>query len=328
MMFNPYDQACRFSLKQFSRPLVAWLLGLRVADVDFRQWLDTRNLPWPGSSDRFCDTVAHLCDRGSGGVPWAIPFEFQIDPDTLMFGRGLEYLGGMWQVLKPSSLRGDRFQVGLVVVNLRGVGRCSRRMRLAGTHLGTTLNVVERNFSRVKGARVLRNIESGRTPAEVLPWFPLFQGGCEPGMITKWLEVAQRQTDDNLRRALPLAVLFAEAVKGADLWREALKGWDVMESQVVKEWTELARRQALEQGLQQGLETGRQQGLEAGRQQGLQQAKVENLLLVLRMRPQLGLSPELEQAVRALTDTARLDAALAAALTASSVEEFRRLAAL
>jgi hypothetical protein len=38
-----------------------------------------------------------------------------------------------------------------------------------------------------------------------------------------------------------MAVLFAEKAGHGAAWREALKGWDVMESQIVKEWTAQAR---------------------------------------------------------------------------------------
>jgi hypothetical protein len=94
-MPNPYDQACRFLLRQFDRPLLSWLLGLPLVELAFVDWLDTRALPWPGQSDRTCYTVAFLRDRVTGGLPWAVPVEFQIDPAPLMFGRGLEYLGSL-----------------------------------------------------------------------------------------------------------------------------------------------------------------------------------------------------------------------------------------
>jgi hypothetical protein len=189
-------------------------------------------------------------------------------------------------------------------------------MRLSGTRLGTGLWVVERNLSRLRADRLLRRIEAGRTPAAVLPWFPLFSGAEEPGIISRWASIAQGQTDANLRRAMPLAALFAEAVGRADAYREALKGWDAMESQVIKEWTELAR--------QQGMEKGIEKGIEKGRDEGRRETAINNLLLVLRSHPFLGLPVDLEQAVRALTDMAKFDTAFVAALSSSSLNEFRQ----
>lgn len=299
-MPNPYDQACRFLLRRFARPLLAWLLGLPENDLNFDGWLDTRGLPWPGQPDRTCDTVASLRDGARGGLPWAVPVEFQVDPDPLMFGRGLGYLGGLWCEAKPAPHPGDRFEVGLVVVNLRGRGRCSRLMRLAGSRLATALRVVERNLSRVRADRMLARIEGGRAPAAALPWFPLFRGAGEAGIISRWAGLAHGQTDAELRRAMPLAAYFAEAAGRADSYREALEGWDAMESQVFNEWTELAQ-------------------LRARREE-----RAESLLRVLRKRPELGLPSDLERSVRAVTDLGQLAAALDEAVTSPSLEEFRQ----
>ena len=117
---NRYDQACRFLLRLFAVPLLSWLLRLDPARLDFAGWLDTRGLPWPGEPDRTCDTVARLRDPQQNGRPFAVPVEFCVEPDARMFGRGLRYLGGLWEEYKPSAHPGDRFELGLVVVNLRG----------------------------------------------------------------------------------------------------------------------------------------------------------------------------------------------------------------
>jgi len=310
-MSNPYDQACRFLLRSFPLPLLSWMLRLPPGGLDFAGWLDTRGLPWPGSPDRTCDTVAHLRDPARGGLPWAVPVEFQIDPDPGMLGRGLGYLGGLREELRPTDLRGDRFEVGLVVVNLRGRGRCSRAMRLSGTRVRTALGAVEWNLSRFSVGKALRRIAAGRWPAALLPWLPLFDGAGEAGIIEEWGRLARMQAGPELRRVMPLALLFAEAVGRMGEWRDVLEGWDMIESQVVKEWTELA--------LQKGLREGKSEGLRAG--------KVDAIMRVLR-RPPLSLPADLERAVRAVDDLARLDAALDVALASPSLEEFRRTVGL
>jgi len=117
-------------LRLFAAPLLAWLLRIPLRYLDFVGWLDTRGIPWPGQADRICDTVAHLRDPEAGGFPWPVPEEFQLDPDPVQLGRGLGYLGSVWESCKPTEHRGDRFHVGLVVDNLRGRGqRVSDRRR-------------------------------------------------------------------------------------------------------------------------------------------------------------------------------------------------------
>ena len=300
---NPFDQACRYLFRPFAVPLLAWLLRLAPDRLDFVEWLDTRGLPWPGQPDRTCDTVAHLRDTATGGVPWAVPVEFQIDPDPLMFGRGMVYLGNLWLDYRPTELRGDRFEVGLIVVNLRGRGQCSRRMKLSGTKLLTALGVVECNLSRLSAAKTLRRIEAGKAPAAVLPWIPLFQGGDEPGIIAEWVRVAESQTDAELRGAIPLTQYFAEAAGCTEAWREVLKEWDVIKSQVFEEWTAQADKEGVKKG----------------------QRLV--LLRILR-RIQANLPADLEQAIQGVDDLARLEAVVDSALSSATLEDFRRATGL
>jgi hypothetical protein len=300
---NPFDQACRYLLRPFVGPLLSWLLRLAPGRLDFVEWLDTRGLPWPGQPDRTCDTVAHLRDTVAGGVSWAVPVEFQSDPDPAMFGRGMVYLGNLWLDYRPTDLRGDRFEVGMIVVNLRGRGRCSRRMRLSGTKLLTRLGVVECNLSGLSAARTLARIEAGKAPAALLPWIPLFQGGGEPGIIAEWVRVAEAQTDAELRRVMPLAQYFAEAAGCIEAWREALRGWDVIKSQVFEEWTALADGKARRE----------------------ERATIS--LRILR-RIQADLPADLEQAIRRIDDLARLDAVVESALSNTSIDEFRRATGL
>src|SRR3954471_3454254 len=120
---NRFDQAARYLAKLEPVLFLCWLLKVPADAVLFRGWLDTRLIPFPGESDRFCDTVAHVEDVKRGQIPWAIVLEFQGEPDPLMFGRLLAYGGQVWLEKKPSEERGDRFQIGAVVVNLTGRGQ-------------------------------------------------------------------------------------------------------------------------------------------------------------------------------------------------------------
>src|SRR5262245_53436294 len=67
-VINVYDQAARYAVKLDPAGFCRWLLpGLDPA-VEFRGWLDTRTLPFPGEQDRTCDTVAALARAGEPGA--------------------------------------------------------------------------------------------------------------------------------------------------------------------------------------------------------------------------------------------------------------------
>ena len=304
---NIYDQACRYLLHVCAAPLLSWLLRLAPGRLDFVGWLDTRALPWPGQPDRICDTVAYLRDRDAGGVPWAVPVEFQSDPDPAMFGRGMVYLGNLWLGRRPAELRGDRFEVGMIVVNLRGRGRCSREMKLSHTKLLTALGVVEHNLSRLSAAKTLRRIEAGKAPAALLPWIPLFQGGYQAGIISEWVRLAKQQTDADVLQVIPLTQYFAEAAGCHEAWRETLEGLNVIKSQVFEEWTALAQQKAVKKTQHE-----------------------ERATMVLRFlrRMQADLPADLEQAIRGVDDLSRLDAIVDIAFASASIEDFRRATGL
>src|SRR5262249_1502144 len=157
----------------------------------------------------------------------------QADPDPEMFGRLLEYLGAAWRKLRPSPQRGDRFCVGAVVVNLTGRGNCSQRMRLCKSRVLTELGVAEWNLAEEPADHRLRLVKAGKAPRLALAWLPLMQNGGEVGMIRRWLAQAQQEEDPQKRQALGLALVFAEKAGCGSAWQEALKGWDVTESQIV-----------------------------------------------------------------------------------------------
>jgi hypothetical protein len=143
---NPYDQAARYAAKLDAPAFLGWLLGPRAAR--FVGWLDTRTIPFPGEPDRTCDTVAGLAETADPSRRWALPIEFQGRPDADLFGRLLEYLGRLWRELRPPDLPDGRYAVGAVVVNLTGLGRTSRTMRLGRTGVRTSLEVAEKTWRR------------------------------------------------------------------------------------------------------------------------------------------------------------------------------------
>ena len=246
MWEGPFDKACRYLLKLDPAALLAWLLGIKIIDMAFIRWLDTRRLPYPGQPDRTCDTVAHVEHLDDNHRPWAIVAEFNIEPDAVMFGRLLSYLGTLWVEEKPSKERGDRFEIGAIVVNLTGVGMSSRISSWPGAGLQSSLTVQERNLATLQAAEVLQQIADGTAPRSVLPWIPLMQDGNESGIIDKWKELvasepqAERRTD-----YAALVEVFAEAVKRQDIWYNSLKEWNMIESKVIKRWEDVGRREQM-----------------------------------------------------------------------------------
>jgi hypothetical protein len=291
MPINRYDQASRYQAKIDPPALFAWLLQLSGAFV-FRRWLDTRLLRFPGEPDRICDTVAFLENVAAAHFPWAIVVEFQIEPDPLMFGRLLGYFGPLWLTEKPSPEVGDRFHLGAIVVNLTGRGKTSRVMKWPEAGLETSLQIVERDLETFVAAAVLQDIEDGKAPGVVLPWIPLMQGGGESGIIEKWKELAGREADARRRGDYAgLALVFADAAGRMGIWKTALEGWNMRESQAVLEW------QA--------------------------EAKAEDVLKVLETR--LGTLPaDLPQRVGAIKDIKQLDRLLVSAARCASWDEFQR----
>lgn len=242
MWEGPFDKACRYLLKLDPAAILAWLLGIKLIDMVFIRWIDTRRLPYPGQPDRTCDTVAHVERLDDNHRPWAIITEFNIEPDAIMFGRLLGYLGPLWIEEKPSKERGDRFEIGAIVVNLTGIGASSRTSVWPSAGMETRLLIRERNLADMKAADVLSQIAEGAAPRSLLPWIPLMHGGNESAMIKKWKEIAVGEPQSSHRTDFAaLAIVFASTVKKQEDWRGALKEWNMIESSVVKEWQEEGR---------------------------------------------------------------------------------------
>jgi hypothetical protein len=292
MPANPFDQASRYFAKLDSEDFLGWLLGLTLSQFAFRGWLDTRRLPFPGELDRINDTVAHIEDLQNNHEPWALILEFQIEPDALLFGRALIYGGQLWIELKPVQERGDRFNIGILIVNLTGRGRTGRTMQLKGTRIFTAMQPQEINLCELDAQSTLNDIVAGTTPRVVLPLIPLMQGGGDLAIIQQWMVIASKESDARRRGEYAgLAQVFAEATDHADVWIQALKGWNMIQSKVVNGWKA--------------------------------EERVEALLEVLDLR--FGSIPsDLETTIRAMSDLATLKKWVAAAVTAGTLADFRQ----
>jgi hypothetical protein len=300
---NVYDQASRYTAKLDPAGFLGWTLNLPADGFAYRGWLDTRGVPFPGGEERTGDTVARVDNSTTHGTPWIVAVEFQIEPDSLMFGRLLNYLSGLWLAVKPDPERGSRFSVGGVVVNLTGAGSASRDFAWPSAGLRTQLTIVERNLEREPAADLLGRIGTGERPRTLLPWIPLMTGADESAIVDRWKEEAEAEPDDRHRSDYAgLAKVFAEAAGRLDFWSDALKGWNMKQSQAVLEW----------------LEEGRAEG-RAEAELTTRRASLSELL-----EARFGAVPtEVTDHIRVSTDIATLKRWLVAAGQANSLAEFR-----
>jgi hypothetical protein len=125
----------------------------------------------------------------------------------------------------------------------------------------------------------------------------LMHGGGEAAIIQQWLDLAHQETDSRRRSDYGgLALVFADAAGCRKDWKEALKGWNMIESQQVLEW------------------------IAEGRVEG----EANALLRVLARRFPPGATPEMIAVIRATQDLERLEAWLDTAATADSLDAFRQ----
>jgi hypothetical protein len=297
---NPFDQAARYFARLDPAGMLAWAMDSSIEEFRFAGWRDTRSIPFPGEPDRVSDLVANLERLEPPGQPWLIPVEVQIEPDPLMFGRLLEYLGRLWRTEKPSAERGDHFWLAAVVINLTGNGRSSRDFEWSSGGPKTCLRVAEKNVEALSAARTLADVASGTTTRAVLALVPLMQGGAESGIIEEWKRLASLEPDSRRRSDFgALAIIFAEAVGFRDRWKDALKEWNMTESKQVLEW----------------------------QTEGEVRGKASAVIGVLEARFQV-IPGDLTRLIQSLTEIQRLSRLVALAATTSSLDQFRADAGL
>jgi hypothetical protein len=297
---NPFDQASRYTAKLNPPALLRWLLPRLPRSFRFLLWLDAHNVPFPGERRRICDTVACLEDGAHPGPLWALPIEFQSKPDPDMFGRLLEYLGGLHRTLRLTDRPGERYQVGAILLNLTGAGEASRDFALPGTGVRTCLGVEEKNLAGMSAADALADIAAGRVDRCVLPWIPLLKGGGK-GTMALWKRLAAAEPNERLRADYGgLALVFAELAGHRPVWRKALEGWSVEQSQQVLDWQKIAEKRGEKRG---------------------QLTAVRNMLRRLLQKRFGPLPKALATQIDATTDLHRLQAAVEQVLDLKSLDD-------
>ncbi len=241
---------------------------------------------------------------------------------------------GCWSTWDNSgSKRGPtaaaRYRVGAVVVNLTGRGDTSRDLRLGRTGVHTCLEVVEVNPSTHRADTTLEAIALGELPRCILPWLPLMQGGDDVDILNRWKEIAAGEPDATRRGDYGgLAIVFAEAAGRLTLWKEALKGWNMRDSQQVLEWIEQGRKEGKLEGKLEGEREGQKKGKEQGKKEGKKEGKIEGernaLLRLLRKKFSARLPAKLVASIQACDDESRLARWFDSAIDADSLEAFRQ----
>jgi hypothetical protein len=93
------------------------------------------------------------------------------------------------------------------------------------------------NFAEEDGLALLDGIESGKFGVGMLPWAPLMRGSSGAGFIERWKRLGATDPEA-VNRAFyrDAALVFAELIKEQILWSQALEGWEMSESQYIKQF--------------------------------------------------------------------------------------------
>jgi hypothetical protein len=265
---NVFDQAARYCVRADPLGFLSWLLRGVDPLLKFHGWLDTRTVPFPGSPDRMCDTVADLAATAEDILRWAIITEFQTEPDPLMLDRLLEYLARIRRALRFGPQQRERYQVIAALVNLTGPPQPDLlRMALPGlTAPALRFSVAVRTVRDEGAVLTLDHIAEGVTSRCLLGWISLMRGGAEPGIIERWKELANQEPNDQHRATFgAIVTLFAELTDCAAMWKSGLEGWNMRESMIVAEWKAEGRAE----GIAEGMAKGRAEGVIQGERRAL-----------------------------------------------------------
>ena len=240
MATDRFDQTARYIVRIDPEGFLGWLFPGFAQHMHFERWLDTRTAPMPNQPNQTADTVGELIALHVIEPPWLMLLEFQTEPDPEMFGRLLEQLGKFWREHRPDALPGSRYQLVAAVVNLTGTLEslpASRQFTFPLRNCSLGLAAEERHLATESAATTLDAIASGETAKSILALIPLMTGGGEPGIIQRWLDIANTEPDHRKRDGLGhLALAMAELKPWFGEWQKALKEWNMRESTVIQGW--------------------------------------------------------------------------------------------
>jgi hypothetical protein len=231
-----FDQAARFAAQAAPEAVVPRVLAQRGVALGFRDWLDTRTLPLPGGSERIANLVAALEDPADGLALLVFEFQSQHDPDKLDVT--LEEVGILRCRARHGTDRQGKYRVLTALVYL--VGRCPDAvldMTLPGG-FGTRHAPLVWNLSEDNAPATLEAVARGELSWGMLFWVALMAEGQQPAVIARWREVVVGAVPDRRVRGnlASISLVFAELAGCRPEWMRGLEGFEMTESQVVKEW--------------------------------------------------------------------------------------------
>ncbi len=295
---NVFDQASRFAIQSDPTGFFRWLIpGLEEA-LAFQGWLDTRTLPFPGETDRVCDTVAHLASDPASGLRWAVVTEFQTEPEPDMLDRLLEYVVRLRRGLRHGPDRREKFTVIAALVGLTGSPQSGTLEMMLPNLVVPSLrfSVVVRTLREERADSTLAEIAAGRLSRCILAWVSLMRGAGDRGIIDQWKQIADTEPDPRVKAAYSaIALVFAELTDRTEVWRTALEGWNMRESAIALEW----------------------------KAEGRLEGERDALLRILRLKFQTAVPRDLADAIAALDSLAEFDIWFEAVIRSDSLEDVR-----
>ena len=115
-----YDQAGRYVIKRQPSAFFTWWAPTLWAAWQFRRWVDTRTLPFPGAPDRVCDTVAEFEHATDPRRRCLVDVEVQAEPDADMLERLGDYAFILRRERRYGTGEAGKYAVLSLVLNLTG----------------------------------------------------------------------------------------------------------------------------------------------------------------------------------------------------------------
>lgn len=325
---HPYDKSSRYAVAVHPQGLLDWLDPSLRLYFRFIRWAPVRGQIDPDAADRVGDTVAQLLDLHDPNQPVAIPIEIQTVAESLTIFRLLRYTAIFSHLLKGENHR--PCDIYAAVIHLTGDVEVkhinSLRPNLAG---GLNFKIISKAMRDEDAATLLDQIEREEVHWCMLYWVSLMQGGERLDIIIRWKALAKRFIVGEEHRNLGVVVLtFAELTGRLEIWREQLKEWRVIESQLLKEWTLEAEFRGKLAGIVQGKAEGKTEGKAEGKAEGQTEGKLlmgrSNLMIVLEQKFASPVPTDIDAAIAAQDDPVILSRWLKESINAASLGDVRK----